>query len=337
MIMIKYLFIFLYLKIALAGEWQTAAGQFCIDKCRYHNDGYHFHWCHVSDPSKYYSDGNPYGHFGYSGNSPNTHTKWDYCVPSSESTNDSLTIIDPKGPVTALYKHTKCYGDCQFNQMRSVCLVKSDHPLVFMNQGTPSYYCVDEVMPIREQLSAKLKMWCQTPCRKENSNYYFCTTMYGQDDCSPQPGIGSKGSACEYPCEKYETNWYGNDYFFCYTSEDKSTWEYCGQWNVPESKKNIVEFTRYDYVCADYCQEAALRGETYHWCNHLYWNYNETTNEAYLGRTWDYCAGHVPVGFIWWEILLIILGVIAGILLLSFGLIYWSAVYDCACPCCPCI
>lgn len=109
--------------------------------------------------------------------------------------------------------------------MRSICPVKSDHPLVFMDRGTPSYYCVNEVMPIREQLSAKYKMWCQTPCRRENADHYFCTTLYGNDDCSPRANVGSQGKACAYPCEKEKSIFSeDNDYFFCYTSKDNSTW-----------------------------------------------------------------------------------------------------------------
>ena len=112
------------LGFALAGEWQTAGGQLCIDQCTYHNDGYHFYWCHVSDLSKSYTDGNAWGSWGYSDNSPETHLKWDYCVPSKLDTfeevvnqnegavfddNDQVTL-EPKGPVTTLYRYTKCYG-----------------------------------------------------------------------------------------------------------------------------------------------------------------------------------------------------------------------------------
>ena len=116
------------LGFALAGEWQTAGGQLCIDQCTYHNDGYHFYWCHVSDLSKSYTDGNAWGSWGYSDNSPETHLKWDYCVPSKLDTfekvvnqneeavfddNDQVTL-EPKGPVTTLYKYTKCYGKATF-------------------------------------------------------------------------------------------------------------------------------------------------------------------------------------------------------------------------------
>ena len=43
-------------------------------------------------------------------------------------------------------------------------------------------------------------------------------------------------------------------YTFCYTSKDKSSWEYCGDYNVPEDKKAVMDFTRNDNVCADYCR-----------------------------------------------------------------------------------
>ena len=117
------------LGFALAGEWQTAGGQLCIDQCTYHNDGYHFYWCHVSDLSKSYTDGNAWGSWGYSDNSPETHLKWDYCVPSKLDTfeevvnqneeavfDDNVQVtLEPKGPVTTLYKYTKCYGKATFS------------------------------------------------------------------------------------------------------------------------------------------------------------------------------------------------------------------------------
>ena len=232
---LKFIIVFYWCTqfVCWAGEWQTPGGQLCIDKCKYHNDGYHFYWCHVSDLSKTYTDGNAWGSWGYSDNSPDTHLKWDYCVPSKvdaldqEGTEVMETddTIEGKGPVTALYRSTKCYGECLFSQMRSICPVKSDHPLVFMDRGTPSFYCVNEVMPIREQLSAQYKMWCQTPCRRENADHYFCNTLYGHDHCSPQANVGSEGRACAYPCERHESILSeGNDYFFCYTSRDNSTW-----------------------------------------------------------------------------------------------------------------
>ena len=74
---------------------------------------------------------------------------------------------------------------------------------------------------------------------------------------------------------------------------------------------------RYGYVCADYCQE--IDDKSYEWCWHVYWDYNYTTNEATLVPTWDYCKGHVPPGFEGWEIALIVLGVVAGVVLFAAG------------------
>ena len=107
-------------KFVSAGEWQTAGGQLCIDKCRYHNDNYHFYWCHVSDLSKSFTDGNGWGSWGYSDDSPETHLKWDYCVPSKLDelddngqeifNEDDSNTIQPKGSVTTLYRSVNCYG-----------------------------------------------------------------------------------------------------------------------------------------------------------------------------------------------------------------------------------
>lgn len=79
------LFVHHFLGSSEAGEWLTTGGGFCIDKCRYHDDQYAFYWCHVSDPTKQYSDGSSgLDWFGWDDNtnSPGTHLKWDYCVPS---------------------------------------------------------------------------------------------------------------------------------------------------------------------------------------------------------------------------------------------------------------
>ena len=144
MFMIRFLILLLssLLSIVSGGEWLTAGGQFCLDKCRYHNDQYYFYWCHVSDMRKEYSDHNSWGSWGYQENSPETHLKWDYCVPSlldnsydealdenlsdndgglewhDPNANDQDTLlpsdenaIRPKGPMTALYKLTRCNGE----------------------------------------------------------------------------------------------------------------------------------------------------------------------------------------------------------------------------------
>ena len=66
----------------MAGEWQTTGGQYCIDKCQYHDDEYYFYWCHVSDPAQVYSDGTAASWWSNTGNNPGTKLKWDYCIPS---------------------------------------------------------------------------------------------------------------------------------------------------------------------------------------------------------------------------------------------------------------
>ena len=70
-----------------------------------------------------------------------------------------------------------------------------------------------------------------------------------------------KGSQCTSPCQ-FEDGWL-SEYNFCWTSNDESSWEYCGDSDVPEDKKSIVEFTWRDNVCADYCQ--AYKGKLYFW------------------------------------------------------------------------
>jgi len=347
---------------ALAGEWQTTGGQYCIDKCQYHDDEYYFYWCHVSDPAQVYSDGTAASWWSNTGNNPGTKLKWDYCIPSEleadlgqesdqpspplndhdggldwqqpgEDTNTnnndghdhgghSENAIQLKGASTALWKFTPCAGQCsnRGSGIRSTCPVSNSngHPLAFASNGQNVFYCVNERMPLREQLSSKHRLWCQDSCRKETLDHYFCTTLYGIDHCSPRQGTSSKGKSCAYPCELNEST-LGDDYYFCYTRRDNSTWEYCGNWNVPQEKKIVMEFTTSDYVCADYCQKD---DDAYEWCHYVWWDYNRTINTADLRKTWDYCRGHAPPPMAGWKLALIILGVGAGVALLT-GLIYF--------------
>jgi len=149
--------------------------------------------------------------------------------------------------------------------------------------------------------------------------HYFCDTLYGDDHCSPRPGLTSKGEKCAWPCEFYDST-FGEGYYFCYTDKSNSTWDYCGHWDVPAHKKQVVEFTRYDYVCGDYCKPD--EDHSYEWCNYAYWDYNATTNTANLRKSWDYCAGHVPPGMSTGAIIGTVLGVIGGIVLLTLILYF---------------
>lgn len=160
---------------------------------------------------------------------------------------EETDLFLPKGPVSALYRLTQCEGSCNSRLgTRSTCSVgyNNNHPLAFKdNGGQNSFYCVDEMKPEREQLSAKYRLWCQNRCRRETGKHYFCDTLYGRDHCSPQDGVSSQGKSCAYPCEKYDS--LIDEYYFCFTTRDNSTWEYCGNWNVPEMKRKVpVEFTR---------------------------------------------------------------------------------------------
>ncbi len=119
-------------------------------------------------------------------------------------------------------------------------------------------------------------MWCLDICKREAADHYWCNTLYGHDHCSPTSGVSSVGTRCAYPCELWDSTF--EAYHFCYTAPDNSTWEYCGQWDVPEEKKRVIEFTRYDYVCGDYCKPD--EDNEYEWCYHVYWDYNYTLNEV---------------------------------------------------------
>ena len=109
-----------------AGEWETAGGQHCIDRCGPYHSSDPYNWCLVSDPSgKYTSRGGANGFLDWSDTRPPYYLKWDYCVPSTiYKTNTTATganklntkvagtkamIID-KGPVTVYNPWSPCEG-----------------------------------------------------------------------------------------------------------------------------------------------------------------------------------------------------------------------------------
>jgi len=331
----------------LGGEWLTLRGFYCIDKCKYHGDDYYAYWCHVTDDTKHFTDGK-WSSWSYRDDGPQTHLKWDKCIPSeiepddntkdfndaseanstpewhdpnhSNIKNNNTTnypVIKKKGATTPLYKFTKCKGPCNFRNNEATCSIDGGHPWTQTDQnGQPYYDCMTEEMPPRQQLSSNYRLWCMGSCRRESDSHYTCPTLYGKDSCSPRKGQTNKGTNCAYPCE-LEVPALGHDYYFCYTRRDNSTWEYCGNWDVPQEKKTALEFTHDDYVCGDYCKPDE---DNYEWCYHVYWNYNSTSNEAELMKTWDYCRGHKPPGMAGWSVALIVIGVIAAIIATGFGI-----------------
>ena len=120
------------------------------------------------------------------------------------------------------------------------------------------------------------------------------------------PNTGSLGSTCAHPCESYS-----GKYFFCYTAQDNSTWEYCGQWDVPVNKTEIIEFTQKDYVCADYCQEY----EDYQWCHYVYYDNGGESSTGDWTSSWDYCDGHVSSTLSKSQIAWIVVGVLGAFIL----------------------
>ena len=111
----------------------------------------------------------------------------------------------------------------------------------------------------RKQLSAKDQLWCLSGCKKDtvDSKNNMCTTLYGQDLCSPGEGKAVSGKTCVSSCKLNDEK----EYYYCYTDEDMEEWEYCGFYNVPEEKKKILEFTVDDAVCADYCGKEKRGGD----------------------------------------------------------------------------
>lgn len=102
----------------------------------------------------------------------------------------------------------------------------------------------------RTQLSAKHQLWCVDECKiNGTTGASTCNTLYGPDDCSLVPGKTVSGKTCTSSCHLNNEE----GHYYCYTDEDEDEWEHCGFHDVPEEKKDVLEFTIDDVVCADYC------------------------------------------------------------------------------------
>lgn len=133
------------------------------------------------------------------------------------------------------------------------------HPITFLISN------IYNLLLCRKQLSAQYQLWCVDECqRNDTADGYTCTTLYGPDLCSPGEGKTVSGSPCSSPCELDEEE----GYYSCITKDDEK--EYCGFHDVPEEKKNVLEFTVDDLVCADYCSKK--RGGDYETCSVVDWH-----------------------------------------------------------------
>ena len=122
----------------------------------------------------------------------------------------------------------------------------------------PTLYGKDSCSPRKGQTNKgknALKIWKKYKSNlgesyyfklKNHKSFFFCNKiiLIGNTFFSISRAIW-KGTNCAYPCE-LEVPALGHDYYFCYTRRDNSTWEYCGNWDVPQEKvisqKKIINF-----------------------------------------------------------------------------------------------
>ena len=86
-------------------------------------------------------------------------------------------------------------------------------------------------------------------CSNKATGNWTCNTLQGPDLCSPGERKTVSGKSCDSSCILNDEE----GYYYCYTDEDEEKWEHCGFHDVPEEKKDVLEFTIDDVVCADYC------------------------------------------------------------------------------------
>eukprot|EP00096_Caligus_rogercresseyi_P010856 TRINITY_DN4082_c0_g1_i1.p1 TRINITY_DN4082_c0_g1~~TRINITY_DN4082_c0_g1_i1.p1 ORF type:complete len:333 (-),score=52.64 TRINITY_DN4082_c0_g1_i1:281-1279(-) len=302
--MLLFVFLAIFSVPILAEEWSTISGEHCIDRCAYRGDGNEFHWCYVTDLSQ-----NHLASAVRHGGQIDERFKWDYCIPTSDLDEDSVTAY------TSLYPKTKCTSVCKRTSFgpRNVCFTEeTDNPDVenHPEQG-PWFYCSERIPIVREQISARLGFWCVDTCRKERKGYYWCNTLAGEDFCSPTDGVTYKSEECTSPCMEMEED--GQSVSACYTSTDNSTKDFCGRHDI-EIKE--VEFTVDNQICGDICFE---EGE-YKTCHFMEWTFNETNSVASMRKSVNYCGGSNVPSENTWLIILITAISIAAIVALVIGI-----------------
>lgn len=285
-------------------EWNTAAGLHCIDACRYPEGGVNlYYWCHTAKE-----------HTDKKGN----RLHWDHCTPTRFfSLNEtSLAWEETEGNVTglgtvrtALYPQTKCTGACSGDPR--LCPTETDNPFAINDtaDGTKRFYCTDEtVKPKREQLSSVEGLWCIDDCRKDDDDFYRCTTLLGKDYCSPERDKTTNGDECYHPCQ-YNSDGIKNEedetagLYFCFGTAANSTRKGCGYY--PKEDRDTLERLEYAVVgtagqvgsslsiCADQCHPE-YDGDPYEQCAVLEWKEYPSGNGHRLVKEFAYCLGRAP-------------------------------------------
>lgn len=196
-----------------------------------------------------------------------------------------------------------CDGECTENfGGKFNCNVPGSNP--------NNFFCSPNVPLKREQLTSHNKLWCIGDCLRGSGNdYYQCKTLFGYDRCSPQEDRSASGKTCFSPCQpNYESE---HHHYQCFTDETKEQQEDCGYWHVEGAKKDALEYTNDDQVCAGPCLEQD--GDLV--CGQVGWVWNEDEMASSLQMSLGSCGPHQKMS--WTNIGIIIGCVVAAVLVIA--------------------
>jgi len=320
-------------------EWMTSGSNHCIERCRPGTrkelDG--VLWCPVVDGVSTEhraatESGRPSAH-------EEEKYKWDYCTPATVESlegGDGFTepveaVVLPErvnrtrrqtgggsgyfnpgtaGNIASSLDGINCAGPCTENfGGKYNCDVPGNNP--------NNFFCSPNAPLKREQLTSHNKLWCISDClRGSGDEYYECKTLFGYDRCSPQGDRSASGKTCFSPCQpSYESD---HHHYQCYTDEMKEQLEDCGYWYVAGVKKDALEYTNDDQVCAGPC----LEQDSDLVCSYVDWEWNEDEKISNLEMSLGSCGPDQKMG---WTTIGIIIGcVVAAVLIIALIVFFVS-------------
>jgi len=323
--------VFLGMVMSVQGaEWMTSGGDHCIERChvgtRKEMDS--VLWCKVVDGVA--TEHRP----GQDEESLTEEDKymWDYCTQAKvevvedgdgyQETGEAVVLPErvnrtkretggsggffnpgTTGLAAASLAGINCAGPCTENYGgKYTCDVPGSNP--------NNFFCSPNVPLKREQLTSHNKLWCTSACNKgSGDDFYECKTLFGYDRCSPQGDRSASGKTCFSPCQPdYSSD---HQHYQCYTDEAKEQLEDCGYWYVAGAKKEALEYTNNDEVCAGPCLEQD--GDLV--CSYVDWQWNQDEMASSLQMSLGSCG---PQSGMSWTTIGIIIGcVVAAVIIVA--------------------
>lgn len=323
----------------------TSRGLSCIERCKVGPRAgiQEVYWCPAVDGiSSIHSPG--HSNSGrpdineQEGNIEENKVMWDYCTPAPEKLEEEPETVKPvtlPSPIqfdgeedqggssgsgggsggrptstsSSSLPGVPCQGNCRphHGSESYTCDVNSD----------PSHFHCSPSTPLkRDQVGSHTKLWCLGECLKRPGQlYHMCKTMAGYDRCSPTADRNSEGGQCfERQCLPDYSSENSTGHYQCDSEQgEMESLVDCGFWQVDSSKKEALEYTHDDKVCASPCLDHD--GEMF--CEYVQWKWNEDDQEARLISGLGSCgdSDSSGLGTVGWAIL--IGGLVLGVVLIG--------------------